>query len=113
MNPNDFVNAFRPEKVQQTETIKTESGMFEKGYFNPSESMLQLTQTFLLELKKRIKEKHNVDVVWRKQGGQTIIFIPLTNTMAEMYTLRNDGYVAEWQFHGHTQYRSYYNANNK
>lgn len=110
VSPEDFIKAFTPQPLNED---KSQEGYFERGYFNPSESMKSLNDEFIKELTKRLKEEYNVTPLVKKQispmdGQVQLLFaIPLFegSDVAEVYELNNNGIEASWSFQGKVKIR--------
>jgi hypothetical protein len=70
----------------------------ERGYFQPSESMIDLTEVFIERIVTKFKDD-GVDVQVQRQPNGITLFLGVN----EVYSLYNNGVVAELKFKGYTQ----------
>ena len=69
----------------------------ERGYFNPSRAMLDLTNVFIETLKAKLEQEIIIQVL---SPHKTLIFIMVDTNIAEVYGIINDGISAQWMYQG-------------
>jgi len=68
----------------------------ERGYFQPSETMLRLIDDFIYALNTAIDN----EIRLQKLHSKTLIFIMLDTSLAEVYSILNNGIEVSWQYQG-------------